>query len=118
MSRATVYPAVQWPTDCLDARPGVVITATIYVTAEIRSSASGCVCCSQIKFTPVREGETDGRYCDPVTGSTLTNSSKLVLIKPTGALKKRSSSTSDVTKNSICKHASCLSVLLAEVSMT
>lgn len=36
-----------------------------------------------VKLTRVREGE-DGRYCDPVTGDTLTNSNKLVLLKPTG----------------------------------
>ena len=36
-----------------------------------------------VKFTRVREGE-DGRYVDPISGDSFTNSSKLVLIKPTG----------------------------------
>jgi hypothetical protein len=40
--------------------------------------------CVAVKFTRVREGES-GLYMDPVTMETLTNSSKLVVIAPTGA---------------------------------
>lgn len=39
--------------------------------------------CVAVKFTSVREGES-GLYMDPVTMETLTNSSRLVVIAPTG----------------------------------
>lgn len=39
--------------------------------------------CISVKFTPVPEGET-GRYMDPITKDTFTNTSRLVVIAPTG----------------------------------